>query len=77
MPTFIKNRVYIQIKAGQTANPVGVTVTNKAKANGQHLPNTGMKSEAGLLVIGVSLLSMVLASIWVRISPKRKYWGFV
>jgi len=54
-----------------------VTVTNKAKANGQHLPNTGMKSESGLLVIGVSFLSMVLASIWVRIAPKRKYGGFV
>ncbi|MFR4286083.1 hypothetical protein [Enterococcus italicus] len=36
-----------------------------------------MKSESGLLVIGVSFLSMVLASIWVRIAPKRKYGGFV
>ncbi|MDH2872576.1 LPXTG cell wall anchor domain-containing protein, partial [Bacillus cytotoxicus] len=56
-----------EIKAGETAKPVGVTVTNEAdKERGSNLPKTGMKSESSLLVIGALLLIMGLASIWIR-----------
>lgn len=58
---------HFEIKAGETAKPVGVTVTNEAdKEEGSNLPKTGMKSESSLLVIGALLLIMGLASIWIR-----------
>ena len=58
---------HFEIKAGETAKPVGVTVTNEAdKERGSNLPKTGMKSESSLLVIGALLLIMGLASIWIR-----------
>jgi LPXTG-motif cell wall-anchored protein len=54
-----------EIKAGETAKPVGVTVTNEAD-EGFNLPNTGMKFESSSLAIGSLLLIMGLASIWIR-----------
>ena len=58
---------HFEIKAGETAKPVGVTVTNEAdKEKGSNLPKTGMKSESSLLVIGALLLIMGLASIWIQ-----------
>ncbi len=58
---------HFEIKAGETAKPVGVTVTNEAdKEKGSNLPKTGMKSESSLLVIGALLLIIGLASIWIR-----------
>ena len=64
---------HFEIKAGETAKPVGVTVTNEAdKERGSNLPKTGMKSESSLLVIGALLLIMGLASIWIRNRNRNK-----